>query len=131
MYLSDSEVEKVIVIAKSYIGRKREPGFKCVEFVCQVYEEAGITVPRLIPTEFPPQDFCLTKDELTDPPAGRPLFLYNKNDWRPRKWTHLVITLPNHEVVHCSYFFGKKVVITSLEKILEKYDFVESPALTQ
>ncbi len=128
MNLSDFESRRVVKIALSYLGTHRSQTFKCVDFVRKVYKEIGVVIPRLLSSS-PPKEFNITREDLAKPPVGHLIFLKDRNDSRNREWTHVAIILPDNYCIHCSFFYGEKVIIFSLKDLFEKrYDFVESKA---
>ena len=53
------------------------------------------------------------------------IFLKDRNDPRKeRVWTHVAIILTKETCIHCSLFFGNKVVISSFKDMYAKYDVV-------
>jgi cell wall-associated NlpC family hydrolase len=123
--LTTTQRETVLIVALSQLGRNRTEGFKCIDFVRNVYASIGIIVPfPLIGWMSPLIGLNITLDQLSDPPEGELIFFRRKNDQRKRKWTHVGITLPEKRVVHCSQFLGEKVVVSDLTDLLEDYDFV-------
>lgn len=126
MNLSQEQRELVVRIAYSYLGMKRETGFKCVDFVRLVYSQIGICISLLAPKLPPPGEINIKKDELLSLPIGEIIFFRDRGDRRPRLWTHVGITCSAFEIIHCSLFFGGCVVITPVRSMWERYDFVES-----
>lgn len=128
MILTETEVKKIISIALSYYGRKYGEGLDCIGFVRKVYGHIGICIPPVFGELPPPKEFNITKDQLYDPLIGHIVFLKDRYDPRKeRVWTHVVITLPNHQCIHSSIFSGEKVSISDLREIMEKrYDFAPS-----
>ncbi len=126
MKLTTEQVDVVLQIATSYIGHPYGKGFRCVDFVRNVYGHVGIKIPKLT-SRVPPVEYNITKKQLRDPPVGYLIFLKDRGDPRKyRAWTHVVIVMPDHCCIHCSLFFGKKVVISSLSDMYKKYDFAKS-----
>lgn len=129
MELTPAQITKILDAAWSLLGRPYADDFQCVDFVRAVYASADITIPRLT-SGSPPEDFNIRKADLRNPPAGYIMFLKDRCDPRKeRLWTHLVIILPLRTCIHCSLFYGEKVVITPLAEIFERYDFAESKTL--
>jgi hypothetical protein len=119
--------DKIIIdTATSYLNHPYSKEFDCVKFVRKVYQTSGIIIPKLDPSP-PPLEFNIQKEQLKNPPIGHIMFLKDREDPRKhRAWTHIVIINSKKSCIHCSLFFGRKVVITPLEEIFKKYDFVES-----
>ncbi len=126
MNLSIDKRNAILSIVKTYVGAPYSKEFDCVAFVRGVYRQVGIEVPKLRSFE-PPKDFNLSKEQLENPPAGHILFLKDREDPRKhRAWTHVVIILDDKNCIHCSLFFGRKVVVTPLVEIYKRYDYAES-----
>ncbi|HEY0220630.1 MAG TPA: NlpC/P60 family protein [Candidatus Paceibacterota bacterium] len=124
MNLTDEQVRTIVREAKSYLGHKYRPGFKCIDYVRKVYQTAGINIGILGPNS-PPAELNIEKEKLQSPPTGSLIFLRNKTEKRERAWSHLVIVLSNDECIHCSLFIGE-VVTSSFEEIFRKYEFAPS-----
>ncbi len=124
MLLNQAQAEIVLANALNYLGSKYRPGFKCVDFVREVYRTAGVEIP-LIGSDFPPNELIIPEEHLKDPPPGSLLFLRNKQEKRDRVWSHVVLVLESQRCIHCSMFAGE-VIISSLEELLERYDFLPS-----
>lgn len=127
MNLSAKQRESIARRALSYLGKKREEGFRCVDFVREVYQYVGIEIPP-IHTGIPPKEFNITREDLTNLPLGEIIFFRNMKDQRDRKWTHVAIAVSGAECIHCSYFFGEKVVVSHIDDMLTRYEFAESAA---
>ena len=128
MNLAINQVQKITEIAQSYIGKPYLPNqFECADFVREVYKRIGIEVP-LLAKSAPPVEFNITTEQLAEPPIGHLMFLKNPKDRRQRSWTHVVIILSRKTCIHCSFFFGKKVVVSTFEEIFQRYEFAESAA---
>lgn len=130
MKLNKDQIEEVLRTAVLYVNYPYSKDFSCVDFVRKVYSSIGIEIPKLKPY-IPPEEFNITKEELNNPPAGHIIFFKDRTDSRKyRAWTHIGIIMPNHYCIHCSLFFGKKVIISSLSDMYKKYDFAESVNFT-
>ena len=128
MDLDVMQALRVTEIAQSYVGIPYIPyQFECVDFVREVYRHVGIEIP-LLPKSAPPAEFNINAEQLAEPPIGYLMFLKNPKDRRLRAWTHVAIILSKETCVHCSYYFGKRVVISTFEEVFQKYEFVESAA---
>ena len=130
MKLTIEQRDCVVKTALLYINTPRSSKFRCVDFVREVYGKIGIIISP-IPPDNVPKDLSVRRDELSNPPHGYLMFLKDRNDSGKRKrvWSHVVIVLPNNNCIHCSFFFGKKVVVSSLHDLFQKrYDFAESVA---
>jgi len=127
MILGKISSDKIIEVALSYLDHPwSRTEFNCVTFVREVYARVGIEIPKLR-HDCIPSEFNITKDQFENPPAGHLIFLLDPNDPRKeRAWTHLVISLGDQKCIHCSLFFGRKVVISTIEEIRKKYLFAES-----
>ena len=126
MQLTTVQCEQVVEIALTYLNQPYRKGFRCVEFVREVYCQIGIHLP-ILQSWAPPQGFNIFKEQLIDPPAGHVMFLRDRDDPRKeRSWTHVVILISKLNCIHCSLFSGEKVVISTLEEIYKRYDFAES-----
>ena len=126
MNLSQEQRESIIKISIGYLRREREVGFSCVDFVRLVYRQIGIDIPLLMPKLPPPSEINIKREDLGFLPLGEIIFLRDRSDGRPRPWTHVGIVYSPFEIIHCSLFFGGCVVITPIQLIWERYDFVES-----
>lgn len=126
MNLLQSQRELVVKIAQGYLGKKRRNDFKCIDFVRMVYRGIDIVVPQISPSLFPPKEFNIAKEDLDKPPLGGVIFLRDRGDRRLRTWTHVGIIYSPTEIIHCSLYFGGCVVITPIQSVWERYDFVES-----
>jgi len=104
---------RVVIIALLFLGTKRREDFKCSQYVNLVYRLARIPVWSRFKN--------ITHDQKNNPPFGEAVFLL-EHGIRGKRWSHVVIALPFGFVIHLSYYWGKKVVITHLQKIWEKYD---------
>jgi cell wall-associated NlpC family hydrolase len=125
MNLTREQVEIIISEAISNLGKPYSKDFDCVRFVRLVYEKAGIKIP-LLKSHLPPNEWNISREQICDPPVGRLIFL--KDPYDPRKnrsWTHVVIILTKQSCIHCSLFFGRRVVISTIGEILERYNFAE------
>ena len=127
MKLTIEERKKIVGIAMSHLGRGREEGFRCVDFVREVFRSIDIEIPPLS-SGFPPKEFNIAKEDLVNLPLGEIIFFRNLKDQRGRKWTHVAIAVSSDECIHCSYFFGEKVVVSNINDMLARYEFVESAA---
>ena len=126
MKLTQEQVEIIISESISHIGRPYSNDFDCVKFIRIVYEKAGIEIP-LLKSHLPPKELNISKEQITNPPVGHLMFLKDPCDPRKhRSWTHIVIILTKQSCVHCSLFFGRKVVISTFREIFERYNFVEN-----
>jgi len=124
--LTTNQIETILQTAISYIGHPYSAEFCCVDFVRKVYDSVGIKIPKLR-SYSPPAEFNIKKEDLAHPPVGHLMFLKDRSDPRQdRAWTHVVIIMPDLLCIHCSLFFGEKVVISPLLDIFKKYDFVDS-----
>lgn len=128
MRLTLTQSEKVVSVALSYLGRSRQKIFCCADFVRAVYRSIGIEIP-LLASSAPPSEFNIKAEDLQNPPIGHLMFLRDRKDRRSRAWTHVAILLPHGRCIHCSYFFGRKVTISTLDEIFECYDFAPSAAV--
>lgn len=126
MELNTEERAVVVSTALSYLGRPYNRKFQCIDFAREVYRTVGIEIPKLSGDRPVPQDINIRHDDLVNPPIGHMLFLRRKGTRSTRLWTHAVIILPGSNCIHCSHFFGGKVVISSMGEILAFYDYVPS-----
>jgi hypothetical protein len=127
MELTDRQRELIIQVALSYLEHPFSGKFDCIAFARCVYGAAGVEIP-LLKSILPPANLNITREELeTGPLSGSLIFLKDRNDPRKhRAWTHVVIALRDGMCVHCSLFYGRKVVISNLEQIMkDRYDFVD------
>lgn len=126
MQLTSDQVSKITKSALSYLDRPYFKDWRCVDFVRAVYQNAGINIPLLMDYA-PPPEFNISSEQLNEPPTGYLMFLRDRNDPRKsRVWTHVVIVLTPATCIHCSIFYGNKVVISSFDDIFLRYDFAES-----
>lgn len=126
MQLAPDQVGEITKSALSYLGRPYSKDWRCVDFVRAVYQDAGMNIPPLMDYA-PPPEFNIATEQLIEPPTGCLMFLKDRNDPRKKRaWTHVVIVLTTNTCIHCSIFYGNKVVISTFEEIFLRYDFVES-----
>ena len=104
----------IIASARRYLGRPYQEDFTCLDFVRAVYAEHGLSVP--------PASLNLDAADLADPPIGFVLYLRRKAYIGTRTWTHMVLIASATECIHCSRFFGGKVVLTPLRHIRAIYE---------
>lgn len=107
----ENEIER---IALTYLGRKYESGFRCMDFVRRVYAEAGMTVP--------PVRLNVKPAGLADPPVGHVLFLRHKQATGTKRYSHVAIVISGRRCIHNSYHLGGRVVITPLDELLTLYN---------
>lgn len=126
MNIGATQARDVVIAAKSMLGKRYAPDFRCVDFVRAVYEKIGITIPKIL-NMAPPKDFNIEARQLSHPPIGHIMFLRDRFDTRKHRiWTHVVIIIEGDACIHCSIFYGQKVVKTPLELLYKRYDFVPS-----
>ena len=104
---------RVVIIALFFLGTKRRDDFKCSQYVNKIYRLARIPVWSHFKN--------INPDQKNNPPFGEAIFLLEKGI-RSKRWSHVAIALPFGFVIHLSYYWGEKVVITNLQKIWERYD---------
>ncbi len=105
----------VVATALQYLGRAYTKSFTCIDFLREVYLAHGWSVPP------PTLNVCI--DQLFDnPPVGYALYLRLKTSGHTEGWTHVAIIVSAEECIHCSYFFGKRVVLTPTADLLALYD---------
>lgn len=105
---------KIITTARRYLGSPYQDDFTCLDFVRTVYAKHGFTVP--------PIELNLQAKDLENPPIGFVLYLRRRGYSGDRRWTHVTIVVSATECIHCSHYFGDKVVITPLKDVLSFYD---------
>lgn len=123
------EIRNVVVSSSfRHIGREKTDEFSCMHFVIEVYEKIGVTVPIIPRYDFPPNDFNITKEDLSIWEYGYPIFFRRyKYSGEKRIWTHTGITLPEGKIIHLSsHLGGRKVSINSKEEIFEIYQYISS-----
>ncbi len=126
MQLTKDQTKRVVEVALSYLDHPYIPRkFECVDFVRAVYANIGIIMPKFA-SYSPPVAFNVEIQVVSDLPIGHPIFLRDKHDPRKRAWTHIGIIFSKNECIHCSLFWGRKVVISSFEEIFERYEFAPS-----
>jgi len=119
---------RILEIATEYLGRDFDyEKFNCVHYVREVYFRVGIVLPILVRGEYPPPDFHLSHEEFSLMPLGHSVFFKRKTSMSDRYWTHVGIIFSTSEIIHCSWIFGDKVVITSLPEFFEVYDLAPKP----
>lgn len=103
---------QIVEFAKSLLGtRYSYQNFNCSHFVQLVYGKFDI--PMM-------QEVCFeTITDFNDPSAIGKLILLVHSKYRSK---HTAIYIGNHQVIHNSFYFGRKVVITSLEDLLKVYE---------
>ena len=101
------------------LGRPYSEAYKCLTFVRDVYGAVGLTLPPIV--------MNVRREQLENPPVGFVLYLRRKSkrSATSTRFTHAGIIIPERSLIHCSYYFGKKVVISDLDEVLEIYDLVE------
>jgi hypothetical protein len=111
--LSFFERVRIVFISLLFLGTRRSPTFKCFDFVKYVFRAARIRE----------HDSFVNIDpgHRNHPPAGTVIFLLEKGV-RRKKWSHVGIALPFGYMIHMSYYWGKKVTITSLREIWNRYE---------
>lgn len=115
MEFTDDVSRLIEEIAITYLNAPYTKSFSCVTFVREVYRRAGLTVP--------PSSLNITLEQLKDPPIGYVIFLRHRSVGEGEmRVTHVGIIISGKRVIHCSFFFGKKVVITNVDALLEVYD---------
>ncbi len=125
MFLSESLSTSIVTTACTYLNHPFDyEKFNCVHFVISVYENVGISVPRLSRNGYPLTDFHLFSDEFAVMPIGHSVFFKRKTKVSTRIWSHVAIVVSPYELIHCSRYFGGKVVITPKEDFLGVYDLV-------
>ncbi len=123
MILNASMSERIIIESHNYLGFEfNYEKFNCVHFAREVYRCVGITLPLLDRKGFPPKDFHLSPEEFGNMPTGHCAFFKRKACSSGRIWTHVAIIVSSTELIHCSRYFGCKVVITPRDMFLEIYD---------
>lgn len=113
--LSPTTQSDIVAEALRYLGKEYDRShFNCLTFARLVYEKVGLKLP--------PIQLNITPLQLTDPPLGYVLYLKYKQSKSTGKFTHVGILIGNRECIHCSYFFGGKVVITRLDELFGVYE---------
>lgn len=90
--------------------------FNCLHFVRAVYTEVNLSLP---PLKMNPGLDDLRSGLV---PPGHVLYLRHKRDDTKRRFTHAAIVMEDKKIIHCSYYFGEKVVISDIDEILSLYD---------
>jgi len=103
--------------AMQFLGTPYARDFNCMTFVRAVYRAVGLTLP--------PMALNVTTADLVNPPIGYVLYVQHKQAPR-RGYSHVVIILPRRRCIHCSYYFGRKVVITDLDELMALYDIADA-----
>jgi cell wall-associated NlpC family hydrolase len=114
MEFTDYAGRTIEKIALTYRDVPYTNTFNCLDFVRAVYARAGLTAP--------PSKLNIVHEQLADPPVGYVIFLRHKQASAERKATHVGIIISSRRVIHCSFYFGKKVVITDIDELLKTYD---------
>lgn len=114
MEFTDEIGKAVEDVALIYLGTPYTDTFNCLDFVRAVYKRVGLTTP--------PSNLNVIHDQLSSPPIGYVIFLRHKQATAERKVTHVGIVISGRRVVHCSFYFGRRVVITDLDELLKMYD---------
>jgi len=105
---------KIVIFSLTYLNKKRTKDFKCCTFVKDVYRKSCVSeLDSPIKNEF--------RDNF---PFGYSILLKEKKSKKKSEWSHIVISLPFGFVIHNSIYFGKKVSITPMSKIRERYKIV-------
>jgi cell wall-associated NlpC family hydrolase len=124
MILTKKKREIIVQTAKKYLDIPYSKTFDCIAFVREVYRAVGIEIPPLTAHTIPAA-LMLSNEDLKKHCVGHLLFLKDRADPRTeRTWTHVVIILENNHCIHNSIFYGRKVVITALEEIRKRYEYV-------
>jgi cell wall-associated NlpC family hydrolase len=128
MVVSPSLSKIIVNIAVSHVGRPYEHQvFDCVSFFLEVYSAAGIKLPSSVVLNGhinPPDEFNLSSDEFVKMPLGHSVFFKRKISTSDRIWTHIAIIMSHDELIHCSGYFGRRVVVTPKDQFMEIYSLV-------
>lgn len=126
MNLSSHQQAIIVATAQNYIGRSfNYSKFNCVHFVREVYRTAGITLPILSPTDYPPLDFYLSENELALMPIGHAVFFKRRAAATRRIWTHIAIVYSTNEFIHCSRYVGYGVGTVTVEQMFSIYQLAQ------
>lgn len=129
MILTPDVSRRIITVAQGYLNRSFDyHNFNCIHFVREVYGLVGITLPLINREGLPPAKFHLSEIEFRKMLLGHSVFFRRKSSMSPRLWTHVAIIFSESELIHCSLFFGKKVVVTSVDEFFKIYSL--TPELT-
>ena len=122
--------DRIVSTAQDYIGRPFDyEKFNCVHFVIEVFASAGIVLPLLERTGFPPKDFHLSSEEFRCMPVGHSVFFKRKASTSSRIWTHVAIIHSKDELIHCTRRLGGKVVVTACDEFLDVYTLAPHKSL--
>ncbi|MDO8469535.1 MAG: hypothetical protein Q7S84_00760 [bacterium] len=112
--LTEETRRQIEAEATRHLGTPYTRDFNCMTFVRTMYRAVELTLP--------PVAANVRFMELADPPIGHILYLRHKESSVRRSYTHAAIILPGRRCIHCSYYFGGKVVVSELDELLKTYD---------
>lgn len=120
--ISKELAKKIEKESLMYLGEPYTTEFKCMTFVRIIYGKLGLALP--------PLSHNVRPEELSNPPVGYVLYLRRRASKSGKAITHVAIIISERRVIHCSYYFGKKVVITPIDEILNMYE-ISKPNLNR
>jgi cell wall-associated NlpC family hydrolase len=117
MIFNSDMLPQIVNESFKYLDVSYDPlNFNCLDFVRKVYSKFGIDPP---PWKLNPSLLNLRYDEV---PVGYVIYLKHREDSMNRNFTHAAIFIGNQKFIHCSYYFGNKVVISEMDELLKIYD---------
>ncbi len=112
------EQERVMKVARSLIETQYDRAdFNCRHFVEKVFKDAELEISYVRFEEY---------GSLNEQHMGQVLLLVRRSVKHLRPISHMGI-FSDHGLLHCSYYFGRAVVETSLEELFEVYDLSSWP----
>ena len=115
------QLKIILEIGYSKIGDKYEKGYNCVSFVCEIYEKVNISC------DFYEHPLLTLEDIYKKEYLGYLCFLKHKKHGLDKRFTHVGIIAPDHQLFHYSRYFGepnvREVFLTHFTKIFEVYNF--------
>lgn len=118
-----SKRKSILKIGLVEIGKRYEPGYKCEDFVRDIYRKTEVSI------YFNDHPILSFEDILKEEFIGYLCFLKHKKYVQELyRFTHVGIIFPDHHLLHYSRYFGepnvRKVYLTPFPRIFEVYNFI-------
>lgn len=121
--MTQQQAKLIVEIGRALIGERYPTGYKCQDFIRDIYGKVGTPLSFF---DYPRFSF---EEVFTERAVGSPIFLHRKATKVNKRITHMGIIFPKHQVLHYSRWMSEErayqVLLSSLEEILQVYDFVE------
>ena len=120
--IDPSKRESILKIGLIEIGNRYGVGYKCEDFVRDIYRKIEISI------DFNDHPILSFEDILREEFIGYLCFLKHKEYAQDRyRFTHVGIIFPDHHLLHYSRYFGepnvREVYLTPFSRIFEVYNF--------